>query len=536
MDTHGEERDWAAEPFFNHRRRIDRWRSGERLSSPAGPARASRRPSVAALVCFIEQQGAIGDAPAPKDRRAGRAEVAAFDRGGRNFPSWRPCKRRAAGGAELVPGRASRYTRTTAAMSSSSAFDAASRYGVRLFALALLWAGCSAGGAGSGTGVQPRGEGEGPVLPSAGSPGAPGLPSQGILIGDGSDAVDSNGNPINIGTELSCDGLDENQNGIIDDVDKGQDGLCDCLRIGFLGDFVSDAGNRTGAFEAWLEDRSDVPVTHIGARETLTPELLSELQVVVIGNMSQRAGGPAYAPAEVEALYRWVEAEAGGLMSLAGYTARETDIVPTMELLAPTGLGYDYMGRGPGVLGTGAPPVLTSGIVAPDHPALDGVAVMGVYNAYPVVGDGQVLIREGNFNLAMAKTVGLGNVFAFSDEWITQDALWGPMLERPLSPCQQACRQCEMQCSSCDQQCAACQQQPCQGGQLPPDGGTCARGCDQACDSCSGNCQACEQTCEACSALEPSTALDVPRFWLNVLRWLTPANECQVPVPLQIVF
>jgi hypothetical protein len=364
----------------------------------------------------------------------------------------------------------------------------------------------------------------------------PGDPDQGFLIGDGTPAVDSNGNPVNIGSEVACDGLDDNQNGIIDDVDKGKDGLCDCLRIGFLGNFASDAGNRTGAFESWLEERSDVPVTHIGARDMLTPELLRNLQVVVIGNLSERANGPAHTPAEVDALRQWVEVDAGGLMSLAGYTAREQDIVPTVTLLAPTGLSYDYAGRGPGVMGTGAPPVLTRGIVATDHATLAGISVMGVYNAYPVVGDGQVLIREGAFNLAMAKTLGAGNVFAFSDEWITQDALWFPMMNRPLTPCQQSCNQCNMQCTSCDQQCAACQLQPCQGGQQVPDGGTCARGCDQACQGCSGNCATCEQACTACSALEPMGELDIPRFWLNVLRWLTPSNECQVPVPLEIVF
>lgn len=354
-------------------------------------------------------------------------------------------------------------------------------------ALAQAVAGCSAGGASSGpVGVAGSAAGGSPALPPPGSGNGTGTnPASGFLIGDGSQAVDSNGNPVNIGTEIACDGLDENDNGVVDDVDKGKDGLCDCLRIGFLGDFASDAGNRTGAFEAWLEERSDVPVTHIAARDPLTPELLKDLQVIVVGNLSQRANGPAFSAAEVDAVRQWVEVEAGGLMTLAGYTAREGDIIPTVSLLAPTGLSYDYMGRGPGVMGTGAPPIITRGIAAPDHATLDGITAMGVYNAYPVVGDGLVLIREGTFNLAMAKTLGAGNILAFSDEWITQDALWSPMLNRPLTPCQQSCNQCNMQCSSCDQQCTACQQQPCQGGQQVPDGGTCARGCDQACAACS---------------------------------------------------
>jgi hypothetical protein len=63
-----------------------------------------------------------------------------------------------------------------------------------------------------------------------------------LLIGDGDSAIDPNGRPLNIGSELACDGIDENQNGVTDDVDKGKDGLCDCLRIGFLGALASSNG------------------------------------------------------------------------------------------------------------------------------------------------------------------------------------------------------------------------------------------------------------------------------------------------------
>jgi hypothetical protein len=384
---------------------------------------------------------------------------------------------------------------------------------------------CSAGG-GEGAGV--GNDGPGTVLPG-GSGDDPG-----VIFNDDGQAVDSNGNPINIGSEAACDGVDDNNNGIIDDVDRGRDGLCDCLRIGFLGSLASDAGTMTGAFQAWLEERSDVPVKLIGARETLTADLLRDLQVLVVGNVADRANAGGFPPAEIEALRQWVDVEGGGLMTLAGYTARDADVAPTVALLGPFGMSYDFQGRGPGVLGTGAPPMLVRGLVAPEHPTLTGITVLGVYYAYPVLGDGQVLVSEAGFNLAMVKTVGMGHVFAFADEWITQDALWYPMMNRPLTPCEQGCTQCTNQCVQCDQQCATCQLEPCQGGQ--PAGGTCVRGCDQACQMCTANCQTCEQTCATCSALEQRDQLDIPRFWLNVMRWLTPANECQVPVPPRVVF
>lgn len=398
---------------------------------------------------------------------------------------------------------------------------------------------CSAGGSSSeGVAVTGTEAGQAPVLPpptgqGSGTPGQNGT----FMLDDESQLIDENAPPPNVGSEMACDGIDENGNGIIDDVDKGRDGLCDCLNIGFFGALASDNGNSTGAFETWLEARSDVPVTHIGARDTITADVLRPLQVLVIGNLRER-GNAGFSAAELEAFRQWIEVEGGGVMSLAGYTANANDMAPTVALLAPTGISYDYQGRGPGVLGVvmnGPPPVIVNDITAPEHPSMEGIEALGVFNAYPVVGDGQVIVRSGEFNLAMAKELGAGHVFVFSDEWITQDVLWSPMM-RPLTQCQQSCNQCANQCSNCETNCANCQLQPCQGGQQPPDGGTCARGCDQACTQCTNNCQTCEAACAACSALEQDQELDIPRFWLNTFRWLTPANECQVPVPTTIVY
>lgn len=409
-----------------------------------------------------------------------------------------------------------------------------------LLSLAFLAAlqSCSAGGsAPEDVGVSNGGSGA-PVLPPPSTGTGSGTPGQeGGFQLDDSQLIDENAPPRDVGGETACDGIDENGNGVVDDVDKGRDGLCDCLNIGFFGALASDNGNTTGAFETWLETRSDVPVTHIGARDTITADLLRPLQVLVIGNLRER-GNAGFSPAELEAFRQWIEVEGGGVMSLAGYTANANDMVPTVALLAPTGISYDYQNRGPGVLGqvmNGPPPVIVNDIVTPDHPSMEGIKAMGVFNAYPVVGDGQVILRSGEFNLAMAKTLGAGHVFVFSDEWITQDVLWSPMA-RPLTQCQQSCNQCNNQCNNCDTNCSNCQLQPCQGGQQPPDGGTCARGCDQACAQCTNNCQTCEAACAACSAQEAEQTLDIPRFWLNTFRWLTPANECQVPVPTTIVY
>jgi hypothetical protein len=396
---------------------------------------------------------------------------------------------------------------------------------------------CSAGGGDQGTaGVASALPGQGPKLPDGSGKGGGSAPANNPFMIDDQSLVDVNGKPRNVGTELACDGVDENMNGVVDDVDKGKDGLCDCLHIGFLGALASDNGNSTGAFQAWLEARSDVPVKQIGARDKLTPEVLADLQVLIVGNLRDR-GNAGFTSDEINAFSQWIQ-DGGGVMTLAGYSANPNDMQSTVQLLAPTGMGYDLSVGGAGVLGVvmnGPPPVIVHGITAPDHPTVQGIQALGVFNAYPVTGDGQVIVREGNYTLAEAKELGGGHVFVFADEWITQDVLWSPQT-RPQTPCQQSCNQCKNQCSNCDIQCQNCQMQPCQGGQQAPDGGTCARGCDQSCNQCQTNCQTCEQACTACSALEQDDTLDMGRFWLNVIRWLTPANECQVPVPDVIVY
>lgn len=400
---------------------------------------------------------------------------------------------------------------------------------------------CSAGGNSSNTVGVSAGDDSAPRLPNV-DPGQPGVtPPNGFLLGADGQNVDANGVPTNIGTETLCDGKDENGNGIIDDVDKGRDGLCDCLHIGFFGALASDAGNKTGAFEAWLNARSDIPVKTISATTTITADVLAGLEVLVVGNLKDRphdnSGKTGFSQAELDAISKWVNEDGGGIMTLAGYTANADDAEPTAALLAPFGLGYDYKGRGAGVDNMGSPPMIFRDIITPDHPTVAGITAMGVYNAYPVTGSGTAIFSDGTNVLGRAEEVGKGHVFAFADEWITQDALWLPMANRPLTQCQQACNQCNNNtCANCNTQCTNCQNQPCDGGQQVADGGVCRRGCDQSCTQCTSNCTTCEQACTTCTAAEAGDTLDIPRFWLNVMRWLTPSNECQVPLPTQIVF
>jgi hypothetical protein len=197
----------------------------------------------------------------------------------------------------------------------------------------LLSVACSAGGAPD-------------KRSGSGDPSDPTSNPDDVFMGDlgGGDPRTPNGEtPRNIGSEAACDGLDENENGIIDDVDVGMDGLCDCLHIGFLGGISGESGQTTGTFAAWLEERSDVPIQQIDAQTPLSADLLAGLQVLIVGNLVQRThsgAAPYYSAAEVSALSDWVQA-GGGLMALAGYTSSAQAVLPSNELLTPEGVSYD---------------------------------------------------------------------------------------------------------------------------------------------------------------------------------------------------
>lgn len=339
--------------------------------------------------------------------------------------------------------------------------------------------------------------------------------------------------PLNLGTELECDDKDENDNGIVDDVDIGKDGLCDCIHIGFFGEIASDAGQDTASFDAWLIERSgQVPIKRLAADETLTAEWLASLQVLIIGGMQERAAaGGAFTAEEIAAFDDWVRNRGGGVMTLSGYTATSDDAQPTNELLANTGLGYDLgTVQEQGVIGEAAPPVWLNDIAAPDHPTVDQVTEIGVYYGYPVEGDGTVILQGEGYDLAMAKQVGNGRVFVFADEWITQDATWAGLSNGQANPCQQPCNEQENICRIAEMQCAQCEMQPCSDPN-DTDAGTCSKGCQPSCDSETTRCQTNTELCAECTAEADARAEATPRLWLNTIGWLTPDSECKVEIP-----
>lgn len=245
-----------------------------------------------------------------------------------------------------------------------------------------------------------------------------------------------------LGNETTCDGVDDDENGVIDDVDVGADGVCDCLALATLGLHGEWGGGDVLA--GWLAERVDTPVTHLEDAE-LTKELLDPYQVLLIRDVSpMNNAGLSYSAAEVEALRQWVR-EGGGVMTVIGYSSAD-EISNVNTLLSAFSLSY---GSEQIVQGEGAAAAVTEWF---EHPLTVGITQVGADNGYPTEGQGTTIAAEDGYDLGKAVIIGDGHVLVWGDEWVTYESEW------------------------------------------------------------SGD-----------------SSYQVAQFWQNALRWLTRANECQVP-------
>jgi hypothetical protein len=242
------------------------------------------------------------------------------------------------------------------------------------------------------------------------------------------------------GTAETCNGTDDDGNGIIDDVDVNHDGVCDCLKIATLGK-KGDAG-QGNIFATWLSARSDMGATELGDK-VLTPSLLAPFRVIVAQNVSEL--GRNYSASEISAMSDWVNA-GGGLLTLTGF-AGSTEVDNVNGLLMPYGMSYGTQSI---LFGGGHTLPVTHWMT---HPVTQGISRIGVDNGYPVQGGAMTIASEG-WDVFKAREVGKGHVLVWGDEWITYDSEWG----------------------------------------AHPD-------------------------------------YQVQALWINILKWLSPATECQVPLP-----
>lgn len=212
--------------------------------------------------------------------------------------------------------------------------------------------------------------------------------------------------------EQTCDGIDDDCNGFIDDIDEGGDGICDCLAIGIVG---TSGGLASSQFQQWLIDRGS-------SADRIDPALidatvLDAYDVVILDQLTR-----AYTPAEAAAVDTWVSA-GGGLMSMTGHTASPVSAQQWPNtILGPMGLEYQ------GALLNGP---VTDFELHPIAVGLTSVTFLGgfeVVAANPAVND--VVGRlPGGAAAGIAQERALGKVFVWGDEWIEYDSEWEALPE-----------------------------------------------------------------------------------------------------------
>lgn len=280
--------------------------------------------------------------------------------------------------------------------------------------------------------------------------------SGGSLVLGTSGSSDTGGSsPVGNGQPETCDGIDNDENGIIDDVDAGHDGVCDCLSIATIG-HVGPWSNGGNIFAGWLNQRSPKGVVELADRE-ITAEQLAPFQIVVvlhadtteISNADRVAPAHhAFSDAEAGVFDAWVRA-GGGAMTTIGYTGDEAhEVLNVNKLLSGLGMGYSSskLDLG-GMIQTWEP-----------HPVSEGITQINTQNGVEVDGTGgETIARSGDKLALQVAQLDGGRVAIWGDEWITYDSEWAD-----------------------------------------------------------------------------TSGQQVEHFWLNLLKWLSPPAECQVPIPPRV--
>ncbi len=252
-----------------------------------------------------------------------------------------------------------------------------------------------------------------------------GTSTTGTSTSDGSSTTDgsSTGEPVNcVPTELvavrgdhrapDCAAADDN-------VDAGNDGICDCLTIGILGasGFAPNAN-----FEAWLEDQGSAVTRTLLLNNpgVVTPAFLSQYDLVLVDRIER-----ALAPAEAAALEAFVKDDGRGLITLIGYNFDNNNPAPERDrantVLAPFGLAYQG-----GYFGNNVIPTFDQG-----HPVGEGIFDVNFAGGITPVDIGKQGVSEV-FATVQMNTAGIahqtamegGRVIVWGDEWLTFDSDW----------------------------------------------------------------------------------------------------------------
>ena len=212
--------------------------------------------------------------------------------------------------------------------------------------------------------------------------------------------------------EMVCDDIDDDCNGIVDDVDVGGDGICDCLSIALVGTPGSLAASE---FEQWLTDRGTTSVRIDPPMVDAT--VLGAYDVVILDQLTR-----TYNAAEAAAFDAWVTA-GGGLMAMTGHTANPVSAQQwPNSILGPMGLEYQ------GALLSGP---VTDFLPHPTTAGLTSVTFLGGFAVVETIPGASDVVAQlpGPVAVAQAQERGAGKLFVWGDEWIEYDSEWATLPE-----------------------------------------------------------------------------------------------------------
>jgi hypothetical protein len=225
-------------------------------------------------------------------------------------------------------------------------------------------------------------------------------------------------------------------------------GNCTCINIASYGQFGTFGQNQNDSVTKWVEwlsTQSGQHVDTIGAtpgqpKVPLTPELLNNYDVLIIQDTESGVKGQpqseewSFTPDEIQAVQDWVNA-GGGLITLQGYSATNTEMNGVNQLLQFSGIQYispgiDIFGADDGTNychgGSEAVSQWVTGSPIADALTFH-VRGVGAFHGWAInPGDATVFLnaQDGVHVGGAAKNVGAGAVVVYNDEWITYTSQW----------------------------------------------------------------------------------------------------------------
>ena len=286
-------------------------------------------------------------------------------------------------------------------------------------------AACSAGGSETPPGIT-SGSGN-PGNGGSGNPGAGGTISTGAGAGTG-----TGGTLVVTEPDASPDGRAPR----CDDA-----GNCTCINVGVLGRPPSygaggPGADTTVALQTWLNTKSSAVVDLITTKPTINADFLAKYDVLILQALetAEGVGHWTFAPDELAAFEAWVRA-GGGVITLTGYGAQSTEVNPTNQLLAFTGMSYntdDILVNCPDSCCYCFGAAVPMGGWNTASPIAANITYVGAFHGRSInAGDGEIVASgptlaagAGPVTYGATKQIDMGHVFMFNDEWVTYTSQW----------------------------------------------------------------------------------------------------------------